>query len=369
MHFVVLKESFLKALGIVGRSIPTRAQLPILSNILIKATDKELILSGTDLELGIVFTLPVKVEEKGEITVPGKILSEFVGSVHGEKLEFIQEATQLKIISGKTKATFATSNPEDFPPFPEVTVFDRRLPYSVIKTAIPRMVFAASTDEARPILTGVRIVATGDTFSLTSTDGYRLSIEKITIPKFSEDFIGIIPAGTLTEVSRIATEMKVNEVGFTILKDKNQVVFSLPQVRIYSRLIDGEFPTIEKIIPQGFKTKVILKKDDFLQAVKTTSLFARGSANVVKVVVGKNTITLSANTPQVGGDEEVLEANVQGEETEIAFNYRFLLDLLNNFPQGDVVFEISGNLSPGLFKSSESASTFLHIIMPVRVQG
>ena len=163
--------------------------------------------------------------------------------------------------------------------------------------------------------------------------------------------------------------MKVNEVGFTILKDKNQVVFSLPQVRIYSRLIDGEFPTIEKIIPQGFKTKVILKKDDFLQAVKTTSLFARGSANVVKVVVGKNTITLSANTPQVGGDEEVLEANVQGEETEIAFNYRFLLDLLNNFPQGDVVFEISGNLSPGLFKSSESASTFLHIIMPVRVQG
>lgn len=369
MHFVVLKESFLKALGIVARSVPTRPQLPILSNILLKATNNELIVSGTNLELGIIFTLPVKVEEKGEIAVPGKILSEFVGSVHGEKLEFVQEGTQLKIISGKTKATFTTTNPEDFPPFPEVTSFDRKLPYSVIKTSIPRMVFAASTDEARPVLTGVRMISHEDVFSLTSTDGYRLSIEKITVPKVTEEFMGIIPAVTLTEVSRIATEMKVEEVGFTLLKEKNQVVFSLPQVRIYSRLIDGEFPTVEKIIPQGFKTKVNIKRDDFLQAVKTTSLFARGSANVIKVIVGTNTVTLTANTPQVGGNEEVIEASVQGEGVEIAFNYRFLLDLLNNFPEGDVVFEISGNLSPGLFKSSESSSTFLHIIMPVRVQS
>ena len=140
MHFITLKETFGKALTIVGKAVPNRPQLPILSNILLKATDNQLIVSSTNLELGIVFTLPVKVEEKGEIAIPGKILTEFISNVHGEKIEFTLVGSQLKLKSGKTTVTLVTTNPDDFPPFPEVLEFDKKLPFSTFEDAIPRVV-------------------------------------------------------------------------------------------------------------------------------------------------------------------------------------------------------------------------------------
>ncbi|EKD85481.1 MAG: hypothetical protein ACD_38C00015G0003, partial [uncultured bacterium] len=166
---------------------------------------------------------------------------------------------------------------------------------------------------------------------------------------------------------RIAQEIKVEEIGFSIIENKNQTVFFLPDIYIFTRLIDGEFPNIEKIIPIGAKTKVAIDRDQFAQSVKTASLFARGAANIIKIKIEKEGLRLSANTPQVGEDEDFIEAKVEGEEAEIAFNYRFLLDLLNNFPEKEVIFETSGSLNPGVFKPAKGS--FLHLIMPVRVQG
>ena len=143
----------------------------------------------------------------------------------------------------------------------------------------------------------------------------------------------------------------------------------MPDTKIYSRLIDGEFPNVEKIIPDSFKTRVILDKELFTQAVKTTSIFARGAANIIKMKIEKEGLRLSANTPQVGEESDYVEAKVEGEESEVAFNFRFLLDLLSNFPEKELVFESSGPLSPGVFKPKSDKISFLHIIMPVRVQG
>lgn len=368
MHLIVLKENLVKALTIVGKSIPIRPQLPILSNLLFKTENNRLKITSTDLELGIIYTLNAKIEKEGEITIPGKLLIEFVSTLTSDKIEFKLEEKNLLVKSGQTQATFTTINPSDFPPFPTIPTIKKNLPFDKISNSIQRTAFAASTDESRPILTGVKTIISNGTMSLSATDGYRLSMEKTTIGD-KEDLQMILPSQSLLEVVRIAQEVKAPEVGFSIIENKNQVVFSLPNVYIFTRLIDGEFPNVEKIIPTEFKTKVIIDKELFAKSVKTASLFARGAANIIKIKIEKKGLKLSANTPQVGQDEDFIEAQVEGEEMEIAFNYRFLLDLLANFPGKEVVFEASGPLNPGVFKPTSSDISFFHLIMPVRVQG
>jgi DNA polymerase-3 subunit beta len=288
-----------------------------------------------------------------------------------DKIEFILEKTNLIVKTQKTHASFSTTPSADFPSFPQSVQPKKTFPLNKLKEAILRTVFAASSDEMRPVLTGVKTTIKNGKISFIATDGYRLSIEQTAYPDKQEELETILPAASLLELVRAATDVKADEVGFSIIEGKNQVVFTLPNIQIYTRLIDGEFPNIEKIIPVGFKTKVIVDKEQFAAAVKTTSLFARGAANIVKINIEKDGVRLRAVTPQLGEEEDFVEANVSGEEIEIAFNFRFLLDLLSNFPDKELVLETSGPLAPGVFKptSVPPGGSFLHLIMPVRVQG
>ncbi|MBI5452337.1 DNA polymerase III subunit beta [Candidatus Gottesmanbacteria bacterium] len=368
MHFFVLKENINKVLLIIGRNISSRPQLPILSNILIKTEKGQIKIAVTNLELGLVFTVPAKIEKEGEITVPGKLLTEFVSSLTADKIEFVLEGTNLIVKTDKTKASLTTISSSDFPPFPEIPSQKDKFSFSKLKDAVARTYFAASYDEGRPVLTGVRTTISGGKITFAATDGYRLSLEQVDIPDKKRDLRIILPAQSLAETIRIAQELKAEELEFSLIESKNQAVFSFLNAVIFTRLIDGEFPNVEKIIPQSGKTRVEISRDDFAQSVKTVSLFARGAANIIKIKIEKEGLRLSANTPQVGQDEDFVEASVSGEETEIAFNFRFLLDLLANFPEETIVFETSGPLNPGVFKP-KSPLSFLHIIMPVRVQG
>ena len=369
MHLFVLKENLNKALSIVGRCISTRPQLPILSNILLKTENNQLKISATNLELSIVFTIGAKVEKEGEITVPGKLISEFINNLTADKIEFLLEGTNLIVKTNKPHASFSTTTTSDFPPFPTLPPTKKTLPLNKLKESILRTVFAASIDEMRPVLTGVKTTIKNGKISFIATDGYRLSIEEAVFPDKQEELQAILPAQSLLELVKAAAEVKAEEVGFSIIEGKNQVVFSLSNIQMFTRLIDGEFPNIEKIIPVGFKTKVIIDKEQLAQAVKTTSLFARGAANIVKIKVEKDGLRLKAVTPQIGEEEDFVEAKVSGEEVEIAFNFRFLLDLLANFPDKELILEASGPLAPGLFKPTSPNISFLHLIMPVRIQG
>lgn len=373
MHIIVLKENLVKALSVVNKAVSIKPTLPILSNILIKTENNLLKLSATNLELGLIVTLGAKIEQEGEITVPGKLLTEFINSLTAEKIELILKDNNLIVKTDKTHASFTTISSSDFPPFPEVPKNGKTFPINKIKDAILKTVFAASNDESRPVLTGIKTVISNGIMSLMATDGYRLSINKVEIDDKKENLEIILPATSLLEVIRIAEILKAEEVGFFIIENKNQAVFTLSGVNIFTRVIDGEFPNVEKIIPVEFKTKVTIDRDQLSQSVKTASLFARGAANIVKIKVEKDGLRLSANTPQVGEDEDFVEAKVEGEEMEIAFNYRFLLDLLNNFSDELLIFESSGSLNPGVFKPVNSkrpnTRSFLHLIMPVRVQG
>ncbi|MCL4338388.1 DNA polymerase III subunit beta [Patescibacteria group bacterium] len=369
MHFFVLKENLNKILSILSRNISSRPQIPILSNVLIKTDKGQIKFAVTNLEIGLIFSIPAKIEKEGEVTVPGKLLTEFVSNLIADKVEFNLEGNNLHVKTDKTKAVFSTMPTGDFPPFLEPPQIREKFRFEKIKDAIIRTVFAASTDEGRPVLTGIRTILSDGKMSFAATDGYRLSVESVNIPDKRQNFNIILPAQPLSEVIRIAQEVKAEELEFALIENKNQAVFVFPNGIVFTRLIEGEFPNIEKIIPQGGKTRVVIDKDDFFQSVKTTSLFARGAANIIKIKISKDGLHLSANTPQVGEDEDYVEARVEGEETEIAFNFRFLLDLLANYPEESIVFETNGSLNPGVFKPISSSLSFLHIIMPVRVQG
>lgn len=368
MHFFVLKENLSKFLCILGRNISTHPQLPILSNILLKAEKGQLITASTNLELGILFTIPAKIEKEGEITIPGRLLTDFISSLIADKIEFFSEGTNILVKTSKSRASFTTMPSTDFPMFPNISQTKNAFPFEKIKNTLNRIVFAASVDEGRPVLTGVKTNISQGKMTFVATDGYRLSKEQVEIEDKKINLNVILPAQSLAEMVRIATELKAEEIKFAIIEDKNQAVFILPQGTIFTRLIDGEFPNIEKIIPVAFKTKVIIETPQFASAVKTTSLFARSAANIIKIKIEKEGLRLKAVTPQLGEDEEFVEAKVEGEESEISFNYRFLLDLLSNFPEEQLVFETTGPLNPGVFRPLSSSLSFLHLIMPIRVQ-
>ena len=369
MKLLILKDNLTKALTIVGKGLSLKPQLPILSHLLLKARHNQLELFATNLELGVVYTTPAKVEKEGEVAVPGKLLTEFINSLTTDKIEIELIENSLQVKTNKTKGSLSIGNPSDFPPFPEIKETGKKLPLVKIKDAILRTVFAASQDEGRPILTGVRTMISEGKLQLAATDGYRLSKEEVELSSSTEPLDVILPAQSLTEMVRIAEIVNAEDLEMMIIESKNQIVFGLPNTKIFTRIIDGEFPNVAKIIPAGFKTKAVVDRDLLNQAIKTTSIFARGSANIIKIKIEKGGLRLSANSPQVGSEEDFVDAATTGEESEIAFNFRFLQDLLNNFPDKELVFESQGALNPGVFTPKNGKISFLHIIMPVRVQS
>ena len=371
MKLSTLQENFSRGLATVSRSVAARTQLPALSNVLL-ATDKgRLKLSATNLETGVNFWLGAKIEEEGAISIPAKILTEFVSSLPAERIELKSREGSLQLNCASYQASFVGLPASEFPSVPtlkskEVVFFDSQ----ILSQAVSQVAFAAAQDEGRPVLTGVLIMAKNKNLILVSTDGYRLSLKKIKIIKGLEEFKKglIIPSRTLSEVARIIGEREQEKkVGLTITPESNQVIFSTAEVEVVSRLIEGEFPEFEKIIPEKGTTKVLLDKEEFIRAVKSAAIFARESANIVRLKIDGSKLKISANAPQIGDNLVEVGAEIEGKKDKIAFNSRYLLDFLNVVEAKQISFEMEGSASPGVFTPVGDAS-FLHLIMPVRVQ-
>lgn len=374
MKAVILQESFAKALGLVSRFVSTKATLPILSNILLLGEKGQIKLSATNLEMGININLGAKIEKEGALTIPAKTLTELISSLPPDKIQIEINKNSLFISSGVFKANLNGTPPEEFPQIPSysgepILSFES----NELAQALSRVVFAAAQDEGRPVLTGVLLQIKDGKFSLVATDGYRLSFKGLNVKKINLEKNLLIPQRTLLEVARIAQEKgkEGGEIGVAFTPEKSQIVFSLPDIELSSRLLEGEFPDFEKIIPPASSTKAVFDKDEFLRAVKVASIFAREQANIVKLkidpLVDGGKLIISAETPQVGGNESEISTKAEGEELEIALNCRFLLDFLNSCPAEEIIFEANGPLSPGVFKIKGDDS-FLHLIMPVRLQ-
>jgi len=373
MRLSVLQENLAQGLNIASRSVATRAQLPILSNVLLTTDKGRLKISATNLETGINLWVGAKIEKEGSLSVPAKILSEFVSSLPAGKIELEAKENSLSLSAGAFKADFIGLSAAEFPLVPSLTgKVNVSFEGKVLASAVSQVAFAAATDEGRPVLTGVLILPKGNQLVLAATDGYRLSMKKLKevkgLEKLAQSKSGlIIPSRTLIEVARLVGEADEEKIKLAITPKASQVIFALGEAEIVSRLIEGKFPDFEKIIPESSTTKVTVETETLTRAVRMAAIFARESANIIRFEIKGAKLRVSANTAQVGGNISEVEAKVEGKEGKVAFNSRYLLDFLNTISADQVSFEMSGALNPGVFTALGDKS-FLHIIMPVRVQ-
>lgn len=373
MKASLLQENLNLALSSVSRFVALKAQLPILSHILFASDNGRLRLSATNLEMGVNYWIGGKIDQEGSFTVPAKEITEFVSYLPVGKLDLsLNDQSLLEITSPKAQSSFTTSLPTDFPAFP---VIDDKtsieIDLKIFSEAISQVAFAASTDDSRPVLTAVLCRFTTDSFSLVATDGFRLSLKEIklvdpiSLPEGQDSLVFLVPSRSLSEVSKLARSVPKLKMGLSA--DSHQLLFVMPDLELSSRLIEGDFPDYQRIIPESFATKIHVDKNEFAQAIKIASVFARESANVVKLSVKKSSLEVSANAVQVGRNIATVDAKVEGDPLEIAFNYKFIADYLTICQGSELTIELNEPLTPGLYHDDKDPH-LTHIIMPVRIQ-
>jgi DNA polymerase-3 subunit beta len=371
MKLQILQENLEKAVSTTSRFASSRAQLPILGNILLSAKKSKIYISSTNLEISASVQVGAKIEEDGEISVPAKVISELITNLPKETVTLVSEKEQLKVSVSGFSSTVLGMNSSDFPKIPSTVDKEKSIHFSQdeIVKALGQVIYAASTDETRPVLTGVLFLFEKKSLSLVATDGFRLS--KKTIPltegKVAVESV-VIPKGVLGELSRTASED--GGILFNVQEKEKQVIFGIGDTVLSSRLLEGEYPDYEKIIPKSSTLKILIDKEEFARAVKLASIFARESANIVKIKVLKDIVKVSAESGTAGSQETSVDAKIESSEKdfEIAFNYRFVEEFLHSVSGEEVKMEFSGVSAPGVFTDTNDSSC-LHLIMPVKVQG
>ncbi|MBP8591041.1 DNA polymerase III subunit beta [Candidatus Shapirobacteria bacterium] len=366
MKLTLLQENLSSALNTVFRFLPARPTLPVLGNILLATEKNRLKISATNLEMGINYFVGAKIENEGKTTVLARPFLEFVNSLPpAGKVDLFLKKEGLEVACGGFQALFPIMPAEEFPQISTISSSKISFKTTALNQAIRETIFAATNDESRPVLGGVQFKIRGKECQLAATDGYRLSLKRVVFASSFGEQSFIVPANALAEVSRVKTDQEEVEMGLS--NEEKQAVFFLPNIELSSRLLEGSFPNIEEVIPKEGKTKVVLEKEDFRRAIKMAAIFARESANIVKLEAKENELVITANSPQVGENKSRLEAQVAGPKQKIAFNFRFLLDLVEASEEESLAITLNDSLSPALFYFPKSDS-FSHVIMPVRLQ-
>ncbi|OIP23166.1 DNA polymerase III subunit beta [bacterium CG_4_10_14_0_2_um_filter_33_32] len=365
MKFLCLQENLNKGLNQVSRIATSKSSLPILENVLLKTEGGRLKMITTDLEAVIIQWVGGKVEKEGIITLPCRLFTEYVSSVPNNKIELISENdTDLSILTDEYEATIKGQSAEEFPIIPEIkenkftTINAKEL-----SDALSEVVYAAAINDSRPVLSGVLFFFDNKELKLVATDSYRLAEKKLKLKNEINDSKKIIiPAKITAEIQRILADI---EESVDIFIGESQILFHSKDIDIIARLIDGNFPDYEKIIPDQHSTKANIDRHKFIKIVKAASLFARESGNSIKINLSpKGKVVVTANTSQLGDNTSQTEAEVTGTDGEISFNARYLLDVLNNLKGPSVSLEVSGKLKPGVIRQ-EGKPDYLHIIMPL----
>lgn len=371
MKFSCNQDTFSKYLNIVSRVVTTKPGLPILSNVLFESDKGKLIMKTTDLELSISTWIGADIQEDGKITVPAKQLSEFVNSIPEEKVDVEVKKQSFDISTSNNTASFNTMPSDDFPTIPEVGAqkYSVRIKKTDIVEAVNRVAFAAANDDIKPVLTGVKVEVEDSDVSFVATDGLRLSRQTVKIEKGSGKKSFLVPVRAFLELTYIISELDTDEewVNIYLLEDKNQVLFRLSDVDLVSRLIDGEFPEYKQIIPTGFETRCVIKRDDFLNSLKVVNIIARsvlGNKMILNIDTKSEKISLSATQSDLGKNESTFDGQIEGKDIKIAFSARLLADILNHLNAEDIIFECSEAVKPGVFKI-EGDKEFVHLVMPM----
>lgn len=375
MKISCLQENLAKGLSTVGRAVATRSTLPVLSNILLSTDEGQLKLAATNLEIGINCWVGAKVEEDGAITIPARLLSDFVNSLPKERIDMsLNTRTKtLNLRCSRYEANIKGIDASEFPLIPQLDEdHEVELAPASLREMVDQVTLAAATDESRPVLTGVLTQLEGNTLTLAASDGFRLSVRHTTLPEQVEaSHEVIIPARALQELGRIS-EDEEEAVKMIISTQRNQVFFHADNIDLISQLVEGSFPDYHRIIPSSYATRTVVDRDSFHDAIRLAFLFARDSANIVRVHVlpgegeGSGRLVVTASSAEMGDNVGEIDAEVDGGEIEIAFNARYLLDVLSVIHSPQIALETSTPSSPGVIKPV-GTEDFLHVIMPMHI--
>ena len=373
MKVTSLQENLARGLQIAGRAVSTRGSLPILSNVLLQTENGRLKLTATNLEVGINVWVPAKVDDEGAITVPAKLFTDFVNQLPPgpAELSLNVRTKTVHVKSGPFEANFKGLEALEFPTIPVAP--DKpttKLTKSVLRRMIGEVAFVATTDDSRPVLTGVLTTFEGDKITMAAADPYRLSVRTGSLLSRVESKLEvIIPARSLQEVQRIIDDTD-DPVEIFITPNGSQVIFHTEEADLVSRVIEGQFPNYRQVIPSGkAATNIVAQREDLLQATRLASLFARDSANMLRFQVDPSAnppLIISANAAEVGDNTAKVEATVDGQNTTIAFNSRFIADALGSVTAPEIRLELGGPLAPGVIKIVGDDS-YLHVVMPLRI--
>ncbi|MEB7805763.1 DNA polymerase III subunit beta [Mammaliicoccus fleurettii] len=375
MKFTIQRDYFLNQLNDTLKAISPRTTLPILTGIKIDATDRGIILTGSDSEISIEITINqnidgekiVDIEEKGSVVLPGRFFVDIVKKLPGKTVNLsTNDQFKTLITSGHSEFNVSGLDPDQYPLLPQVSEDDAiKLPIKVLKNIIAQTNFAVSTSETRPVLTGVNWLIQNNELTCTATDSHRLALRKLKLEDEEiEDKNVIIPGKALSELNKIVSD---SEEDINIFFASNQVLFKVGHINFISRLLEGNYPDTTRLFPENYETKLTLDNSEFYHAIDRASLLAReGGNNVIKLSTDVDKLELSSTSPEIGTvKEDVSTDNVKGESLKISFNSKYMMDALKAIDNDEVQVEFFGTMRPFILKPKDD-ETLIQLILPIR---
>ena len=369
MKVSVLQEHLARGLAVVGHAVAVRNTLPILSNVYLATEEGGLRLTATNLEIAITHWIPASITERGATTIPAKLLTEIVNGLPNEKIDFelLADGRAFLKCGSKNKSHLRTTPADDFPPVGAAG--DRptaRISQKALRAALESTVFAAAGDEARPILTGVLTRLSGEKATFTAADNYRIAVAGAALAEAAPETSVIVPARAYAELVRLLGDVD-GLVELTLTPGKNQLQFKIGDTLLVSRLIDGQFPNFQQVVPTSFTTRATIDREELLAAVRLAQVMADAAAHIVRFSIkadGGGTIDITA-AADIGDHAAHVDAKVEGEGTTIAFNAKYLVDVLSRVDADQFALELTGPVAPGLLRPLDGRD-YLHVVMPVR---
>ncbi len=376
MKLSCLQENLIRGLSVVGRAVPTRTTLPITNNVFLSTDQSRLKLVATNLEIAISCWIGAKVEEEGAITVPARLLTEFINSLPNERVDITlsPRTRTLELQCARFEARISGMDAEDFPPIPQVAEgITTRIEPEALRLAISQVVFSAATEDTRPVLTGVHAEFEGEILTLAAADGFRLAVHRMPLAApVGEKVEVIIPARALSELNRLVAAQE-EPIEVRVNPQKSQVLFQLKNTEMVSQLIQGTFPNYSQLIPQSYTTRAVVDTAEFLRATRTASIFARDGGGIIRLEITPGEeltpgrVAISARAEEVGDNKGEIDALIEGEAAKIAFNGRYLADVLGILHEEKVAIETTTSSSPGVIRPV-GTENYIHVIMPMFVQ-
>ena len=376
MEFSCLQDNLSRGLANVSRAVAQRAPLPVTQNVLIETEDSKVKITATNLEIAISSWISAEIKETGSLTIPARMFTDFINSLpSGEQVEvkMIKDKAGIEIKCKTYNGRISGTEAGEFPPIPESSDSPTiSVPSAALKRSLGRVAIVSATDDSRPVLMGVKVEIDKSGITLAAADGFRLAVDRVEISSTENlDSAAIVPGKTMLELERLIDDSNQSTIQISISEASNQILFNLENIQVVSQLIQGQFPDYEKLIPNSSSTQSLVDRKAFMESIKAASIFARDGSGIIKLIMDKSSkkISILSNAEEIGDLENDIDADINGDESKVAFNSRFLQDVVGVLGSDVIKIDSSSPSSPGVFtEKSDGNSNYRHVIMPMFVQ-